>query len=442
MTALTAASELVRDGHIDRWLVLAPKRVAHSVWLEETLEWEHLAQVDIVTTVGVSAKRRLELFEQGHTFTCCSFNSLPWLVKHMELFEGQRWGIIVDETTRLKQFTGTWAKAVVQLRRLPNVHIRWGLTGTPAPNRFEELYSQVKTLAGNLIWPNESFTNWRLRQFNRDPKNEYRWNIIPVCKKDLFKDISSIGFKIDESELPPLPEPRVIDVEVSIPAHVIDLHGEIMREGLIEVEDVEIEAGSAGVAAGKQHQMAQGFVYAFEEEPIDYEDENEELDRVYDPDRITIPLHTAKLDALQDLVESANGQPMLIFYEFQADVEAIRTIWPDIPTLGRNTSDADAADYISRWKRGELPLLAMHPASAGHGLNLQSGGHLCCWYGIPYSNELYQQAIKRLSRRGQQNRVIVYRIIARGTNDRFICDSVLAGRELNQQELIREIKSI
>lgn len=415
---LTAATELIRDNVVDRWLVLGPKRVAQTVWTGEVSNWRHLTGTPIETVVG---KKPANRWSSNAAIVCVNFELLDKIPA--EMFKGQRWGCIIDETTKLKAHNGKRFKAWLKLR--PGFDIVWGLTGTPRPNRFLELFGQVRAIAGASIWGN-SFARWRNQYFYPTDYHGYNWELRPGSLELLTADLNRIGFRIDEAELPPREKPRDVDIGVDPSKAANEMFHEMGGQGLVEYGGHTITADSAAIAMAKQTQLAQGFIYTTDE------DEDE---------RHTLSVDSVKIDALAELVESMNGQPLLVFYNFQEDLRQILRRWPGTPYIGAGVSDADAGKAFEDWNAGRLPLMAMHPASGGHGLNLQHGGRHCCWYALPFSNELYRQAIKRLDRRGQPGQVINYRLLARGTHDHRIAHEVLAGREISQQEFIREVRA-
>lgn len=424
--ALTAAMELMRDDVVDRWLVLGTKAICTDVWIDEAANWEHLKHLKADTVVGKKAKDRFEFGDAD--FYCVNYDLMPKLAP--EMFEGRRWGVILDEPTKLKAHNGGRSQYWGGGPRRKEDHglrtsfaVKWSLTGTPKPNRYIELFGQVRAVNGRKLW-GRAFTTWRDKHFYQ-PAYSREYHLLPGAREKILADVNTIGFKVDESELPPSKGARFIDIKVHTPPETVKLARQMMVDGLVTVGGVPIEAGSAAIAMNKRRQLEQGFIYV--------KDEDTEQVKTFDVDHV-------KLDALKELVDQLQGEPLLVFYNFQEDLRRLRDEFPGLKWLGSGVSDAESREARQLWNDGKLEMLALHPASAGHGVQLQHGGHYACWYSLPFSNELYQQANKRIDRRGQKHQVTIYRLIGE-IDDRRIVDEVLGGREMSQRDFIDSLKA-
>lgn len=425
--ALTAAMELMRDDVVDRWLVLGTKAICTDVWIDEAASWSHLNHLKVDTVVGKKPKDRFDFGDAD--LYCVNYDLIDRLTEDM--FKGERWGVIIDEPTKLKAHNGNRSQHWGGGPRRKEDHglrtafqIKWSLTGTPKPNRYIELFGQVRAVNGRKLW-GRAYTRWRDTHFYQ-PAYTREYHLLPGAREKILHDINTIGFKIDESELPPSKGARFVDIKVRSSDQAKYIAAALMKQGLATSQGIEVVADSAAIAMNKRRQLEQGFVYYPKPE---------------DPEQVlTLDVDHHKIDALIDLVEQLQGEPLLVFYNFQEDLRRLRHKFPGLRWLGSGVSDAESREARQLWNDGKLEMLALHPASAGHGVQLQHGGRYACWYSLPFSNELYQQANKRIDRRGQKHQVIIYRLIGE-IDDRRIVDEVLGGREMSQRSFIDSLKA-
>ena len=402
--ALTAISDLIDDGTIRAAIVVAPKRVALSTWPKEVQQWAHLCHLSVGTVSGDSARRARVLRETHHVYTC-GIDNLPWLLEEMaKMPDHPAWDqLVIDEMSRLKNPRGSRAKKLN--RNSAKFGAIWGLTGTPRPGGWEDLWMPLQIVSKGRAW-GMSFDPWREQHFVAMDYHRRKWSVRPEA-------IPLIRRVVDDWTVTIPPEDTVDVPFVSGSGHDIivplspaaradadsmerDLLISLGREGTLADIDPDddgvIVALSQAVASGKLSQIMQGYVY-----------EEGAAVQHYD---------AAKADALVDFVEALDGEPLIICYWYAEDLTVLRSLWPDLPHLGAGISDRQAERTIEDWNAGRLPLLALHPASAGHGLNLQFGGSRMMWYAMTWSPELYAQTVKRLARPGQTKPVFVHRLLA------------------------------
>lgn len=412
--ALTAICELMFDYFVvSRVLVIAPLRVAEDTWSRESKKWDHLKHLRISKILGSAPERKAALKKEADVYVINREN-VVWLVEHLEQ-ERIKWPfdmVVIDE---LSSFKSPQAKRFKALRKVrPMIDRIVGLTGTPAANSLIDLWAEMYLLdrgerLGRTITAYRG--NWFRPGFANGPV-VYKWEPRRGALEDITKRISDITVSMKAEDYLTLPDKIETTMEVTLEDKALKAYQKMERESLLELEDEEIAAMDAAAVMSKLLQLANGFIY----------NDKHEATRI----------HTAKLDVLGEIVEAADGSPVLVFYNFQADKAAIMERFPDARIL---ESDAD----IEAWNAGEVKILLAHPASAGYGLNLQDGGHIMAWYGLPWSLEQYLQAVARLQRQGQKYPVMVYHIIAKGTVDEQVAKS-LAAKDMTQNALIGILK--
>lgn len=395
--ALTAARELLDDGVIRAGIVLAPKRVAQLVWPKEIRLWEHLQNTKVAYVSGTAAQREAVMNRPAELYVV-GVDNTQWLVEYLKAHSDHPAFdlLIIDELSRFKSPTGKRARALAGIvRRFKN---RIGLTGTPRPNGYLDLFRPLQLLSAGVIWGN-NFYRWRDERFMALDFHGHRWTIRPEWRDRTLADLRPYWVTISADEMPDLPELVLVRHDIELPPPAAVEYARMQKALIAKFPDRTVLAANAAVAAGKLCQLAQGFSYG-EGGPGD-----------------TIHVHTEKADQLVELVEDLDGDPVLIAYEFQEDLRVLRDLYPDAPWLGAGVSDKRAEEIEEQWNRGELPILFLHPASAGHGLNLQHGGSQMIWYALPWSAELYDQTRKRFHRPGQTRRCFEHFIMAKGTVD-------------------------
>lgn len=464
----TTALELMRDGHVKRPLVLAPLRVAQMVWPQERAEWEHLADAEIVEWGGepsgwaegvyrdsrvlwgkiasaegripkmhdVLKRRELETKLKQYQVDYAEVNkrvraSDPPRCLHVTSYENLMWICdvwppgespfdlwIFDEIGKLKNPKSPRYKEVK--KHTAKVPIVWGLNGTPAPEGMLDLFAQVSIVDGGRLW-GKSFYKWRQEYFRPLDFKGFKWGPQYGTLERLTTQLNTVAFRVDESQLSYQKTMLHSQIPVQLPTKARSLYEEMEKEMSLTVEDVDITAFSAAAASMKIRQLAQGFVYD------EYGDAH--------------VVHTEKAHALADLIDEMQGEPLLVAYEFAQDLRAIQRVWPNVPYLGQGVSSAKATEHVRRWNNRELPVLALHPFSAGHGLNLQKGGSHICWYALPWPRESWDQVNGRIDRQGQTRACFGHSIVALNTVDQRVW-KVLQDKGATQQTIIDAIRRV
>ena len=421
--ALTAIAELISDGHRRHALVVAPKLVATTVWPVEILAWPHLAHLRIAVLDG-GPERRRELLAAAadREITVIGVDLVPWLVRELAAVADDHPlldVLIIDETSRLKDPSGKRARALLKVAG--RFRTRWGLTGTPRPNSSRDLFMPAAIITDGALW-GRAFVPWQKRHFRpRDPFGR-EWAALPGAEEKIAADFGTVTMTVADEDMPDLPPLNVIVTPLKLPDAAMAIYKTMQQELFAEIEGRGIEAASPLIATGKLAQLANGFLYG---------------DGAGDP----VFVHSCKIDWLRELVESLDGEPLLVAYEFIEDLRTIRRTFGQVPTLGGQTGAREASRLVADWNDGKLPLLAFHPASAGHGLNLQHGGSRMAWLSPSWSAELTEQAIARIYRPGQTQHVTVHVCVAAGTVDEMKRDRVI-NKMSAQQAFRRHLEQI
>lgn len=417
VTTLTAVNELMYDYfEISKVLVIAPLRVARDTWPAEIQKWEHLQNLTYSVAVGTEAERLRALKAKADIYIINREN-VQWLIEESgAVFNYDM--LIIDELSSFKNHDTKRFKSLMKMR--PKVRRVVGLTGTPSSNGLMDLWAEFRLLD----------MGQRLGRFIGKYRNDYflpdkyKGNIVysyrplPDAEQQIYDKISDITISMKSTDHLKMPELIISEYPVKLSEEERQHYEELKEELVLELPDGDVTASNAGSLSNKLSQMANGAIYS--------------------DDRDILPIHDRKLDALEDIIEAANGKPVLVAYWFKHDLARIQE---RLNKLHIPFATMDKADSISRWQRGELPVGLIHPASAGHGLNLQSGGSTLIWFGLTWSLELYQQTNARLWRQGQQSKtVIIQHIITTGTIDRKIM-SALQKKEETQNALIDAVKA-
>src|SRR5690625_795040 len=414
ITTLTAVTELLHDYFsVHKVLVIAPKRVAEDTWSRETEKWQHTQYLRVSKVLGTRQEREDALEAEADLYVINREN-VSWLV---DLY-GKKWPfdmVVIDE---LSSFKSNQAKRFRQLRKVrPLIERIVGLTGTPAPHSLIDLWPQLYLLdRGERLGP--KITGFRNQYFNPERREPcryivYNWEPKEGAEEAIHEKISDICISMKAKDYLQLPERVDNVISVNLNKKEREVYKKLERDRLLEFEDQDVVANNAAGLMGKLLQIANG--------------------EVYDDEQGTVHIHDRKLDALEEIIEEAQGQPILLFYSFKHDRDRIRKRL-------KQAEELDQEDAIKRWNNGEIPLLVAHPASAGHGLNLQDGGHIIVWFGLTWSLELYQQANARLDRQGQQHSVIVHHILVEDSVDEQVL-KVLQGKEKGQDALLEAVKA-
>ena len=417
VTTLTAVNELMYDYfEISKVLVIAPLRVARDTWPAEIQKWEHLQNLTYSVAVGTEAERLRALKAKADIYIINREN-VQWLIEESgAVFNYDM--LIIDELSSFKNHDTKRFKALMKMR--PKVRRVVGLTGTPSSNGLMDLWAEFRLLD----------MGQRLGRFIGKYRNDYflpdkyKGNIVysyrplPDAEQQIYDKMSDITISMKSTDHLKMPELIISEYPVKLSEEERQHYEELKEELVLELPDGDVTASNAGSLSNKLSQMANGAIYS--------------------DDRDILPIHDRKLDALEDIIEAANGKPVLVAYWFKHDLARIQE---RLNKLHIPFATMDKADGISRWQRGELPVGLIHPASAGHGLNLQSGGSTLIWFGLTWSLELYQQTNARLWRQGQQSEtVVIQHIITAGTIDRKIM-SALQKKEETQNALIDAVKA-
>ena len=407
---LTALNDLLFDCfEVSRVLVIAPLRVARNTWPQEIGKWEHLKHLRYSVVVGTEKERRDALRKQASLYIINREN-VPWLVEKTDFSYD---AIVIDELSSFKSWSSKRFKALMKVRPLAKRVI--GLTGTPSGNGLMDLFAEFKVLdMGQRL--GRFITKYRQDYFKPDKRNGqvvFSYAPLPGAEERIYEKISDITISMKAADHLRMPELIESEYSVRMNEEEKKMYADMCEQLVLQLKGDEVTAANAGVLSGKLAQMANGAVYT--------------------DGRTTLHIHDRKLDALEDIVESMNGKPLLVAYWFRHDAERIEKRVPCVRL------DTDGA--IARWNRGEIPVALIHPASAGHGLNLQSGGSTLVWFGITWSLEFYQQTVARLYRQGQSAKtVVVQHIIAKGTIDERILRA-LKRKDKTQTALIEAVKA-
>ena len=390
--ALTAISELMYSRfEVGRVLVIAPKKVAETTWSTEAQKWDHLKHLRVSKILG-TVQQRIRAVNTPADIYVINRENVPWLVD----YDCNNWRfdmVVVDELSSFKSNKAQRFKSLCYERK--NIKRFVGLTGTPASNGLIDLWAQVYLIDGGLRL-GKSITQFRTHYCDCETHGGHftTYTMKQGADESIRNAISDVCISMKASDYLSLPECIVVDTPVYLPPKIDAQYKEFEREMLLQVDEATLDAGTAAVLSGKLLQFANGAVY----------DENKNV----------VEIHKEKLDVLSELVEGLNGQHALIFYNFKHDLDRILKHFAKSQLVIRQLrTDRDQQD----WNDGKIDLLLAHPASAGYGLNLQQGGHHVIWFGLNWSLELYEQANKRLHRQGQQEKVIIHRLVAQDTRD-------------------------
>lgn len=410
---LTAVERLLRDSFdVTRVLVIAPLKPAAETWPAEIQKWEHLQGLTYSLVLG-SEKDRTAALEKEADIYIINRENVVWLVN----FYKKKWPfdmVVIDELSSFKSPKAQRFRALKRVR--PMIKRIVGLTGTPAPNGLLDLWAQLYLIDGGEAL-GKTVTGYREKWFVPDKRNAttiFSWKPKQGAEKEIYDRLKSCCISMDSAEYLKLPERLFIRHEVELPAEVKEQYKQLERDMLLPFADGDIDAGSAGILVNKLLQLCGGCVY----------DENGGVKE----------FHSVKLDKLEQLIEEANGQPVLIFYAYRHERERIMAKFPEAVDIKEDGA-------VTRWNAGEIPILLAHPASAGHGLNLQHGGHIAIWYNWTHNLELYQQANKRLHRPGQKETVLIHHIGIKGGLDMQVLDNVLAEKANAQEYLIQALRA-
>lgn len=414
---LTALNNLLFDSfEIHRVLVIAPLRVARDTWPAEADKWDHLQNLICSVAVGSEAERRAALMKPADIYIINREN-VGWLIEDSGLpFNFDT--VVIDELSSFKNHQAKRFRSLMKVR--PKVKRVIGLTGTPSSNGLMDLWAEFRLLdMGERL--GRFISHYRLNYFMPDKRNGqviFSYKPLPGAEQKIYDKISDITISMKSTDYIKMPELISSEYTVSLSQDERNRYDEMKRDLVLQLPDGDITASNAAALSNKLCQMANGAIYT--------------------DTGNTITIHDRKLDALEDIIEASNGKPILVAYWYKHDLSRIVE---RLEKLHIPFSRLDSAESIKKWNNGKIPIALIHPASSGHGLNLQSGGSYIVWFGLTWSLELYQQTIARIWRQGQTSQtVVVQHIVTKGTIDERILKA-LSHKDNTQTSLIEAVKA-
>lgn len=411
-TAITLAAifDLTLDSFLIRKvLVIAPLCVASMTWPAEVEKWDDLKELTYAIAIGSERQRKVALLKRAQVYIINREN-VDWLVTKSGIpFDYDM--VVIDELSSFKAYGSKRFRALRKIR--PGVKRIVGLTGTPAANSLIDLWAEIGILdMGQRL--GRYITRFRNTYFEPDKRNQqviFSYKPKPGAEEAIYYLISDITISMKNTDYIKLPELVMNEVPVNLSEEEKGYYRSMKEEMVLALKDREIDAANAAALSSKLLQMANG--------------------AVYDGNGGVVRIHDRKLDALEEIIEAANGRPVLIAYWFKHDLERIQGRFSVIHLV--------TADSMKRWNEGEIPVAVIHPASAGHGLNLQTGGSTLVWFGLTWSLELYQQTNARLWRQGQKYTVVIHHVITEGTIDEQVMKA-LGRKDAAQSALIEAVR--
>ena len=411
ITTLTAINELMYDSfEISKVLIIAPLRVAQSTWKEEIEKWDHLNLLRYSIAVG-DEKERLKALKQNSDIYIINRENVDWLVTKSGIDFNFNM-LIIDELSSFKSHTSKRFKSLLKIR--PYFERVVGLTGTPSSNGLMDLWAEFRVLdLGERL--GRYITHYRNEYFLPDKRNgavifSYKPQI--NAEERIYRRLADMTISMKSTEYLKMPELILNELEINLDEKDQMKYKRFKKEMVMTIQEKEIDAINAASLSNKLIQLANG--------------------SIYDEDKKFYEVHNKKLDKLEEIIESANGKPVLVAYWFKADKERIEKRF--------KVREIKTAEDIKQWNMGMINLALIHPASAGHGLNIQSGGSTLVWFSLTWSLELYQQTNARLYRQGQKGTVVIHHLITKNTIDEDIMKS-LKRKDKTQEALMRAVKA-
>lgn len=411
--SLAAFSFLKKRKVATKMLVIAPLRVCHQVWPAEASEWTDFNHLKVVVLHGPHKEKLLE--EEEADVYCINPEGLEWLIygDKCKTFSPKRWRrlafdtLVIDELTKFKHSKGVRFKALKNV--LGSFGRRWGLTGTPAANGLLDLFGQCYVLdLGNAL--GQYITHYRMNYFVNPDHQGWKWVPQAGAKERIYERLKPLALRMSAEDYLELPALNDVFIELELPKKARDLYDRLEEDLIAKMDDGLVVAANAAAASIKLRQIASGGLYV----------DDDVLSIVGGSSRQTLSIHDVKTEWLLELIDELQGQPLLIAYEFNHDLERLqKALGKDLPFIGGGVSTKRAKELVSAWNADELPYMAVHPASAGHGLNLQGGSaaHLA-HYSMTWDLDLYDQLIRRIWRQGTKaQRVFRYHAIMKDTVD-------------------------
>lgn len=413
---------LYRDFRLNKVLVIAPKKVAEDTWSREIEKWDHLRDLRVSLVLGTVTQRRKALARDADIYVINRENVI-WLVREV----GDKWpfdGMVLDE---LSSFKSSKAKRWRMLRRVaPLCKVVWGLTGTPAPGGYIDLYAEMY-LIDNGQHLGKTLTEYRDTYFAPGAHKGhvvYEWRLRRGAKERIDAKLAEFCLSMKSEDWLDLPDRIYCPHYVHMTPEEQKIYDQFKKDRVLpllngdltdSIDDADhaIIGGNAAAVSGKLLQMANG--------------------AVYDDEGNVFHIHDQKLDVLEELIEQAQGEPVMVFYAFKHDLQRLHERFPAAREL-------DTSEDIKDWNAGKIPILLVHPASVAYGLNLQDGGHIIVWFGLTWSLEQYQQSNKRLHRQGQEKPVLIHHILTAGTLDEKVM-AALEQKDAVQSSLMDALKN-
>jgi SNF2 domain protein len=411
ITTLTAINELMYDSfEISKVLIIAPLRVAQSTWKDEIEKWDHLNLLRYSIVVG-DEKERLKALKQNSDIYIINRENVDWLVTKSGIdFNFDM--LVIDELSSFKSNTSKRFKSLLKIR--PFFERVVGLTGTPSSNGLMDLWAEFRILdLGERL--GRYITHYRNEYFLPDKRNGvviFSYKPQPHAEERIYRRLADMTISMKSTDYLKMPELILNDIKINLDEEDQIKYKKFKKEMVMTIQEKEIDAINAASLSNKLIQLANG--------------------SIYDDDKKFYEIHNKKLDKLEEIIESANGKPVLVAYWFKADKERIEKRF--------KVREIKTADDIKQWNMGMINLALIHPASAGHGLNLQSGGSTLVWFSLTWSLELYQQTNARLYRQGQKDTVVIHHLITKKTIDEDIMKS-LKRKDKTQEALMRAVKA-
>lgn len=415
LTTLTALEWMIDLlGGVNKTLIVAPLSVARNTWPAEVEKWDHTKHLTTSLVLG-SETQRIKALNADADLYITNRENVTWLVNYYK----QHWPfdtVVIDELSSFKSSNATRFRALRKVR--PKMQRVIGLTGTPAPNSLMDLWPEMYLLdQGKRL--GKTITGYRRTYFHPgagDGHIVYKWELDQGAEAKIYDAIGDIAVSMKAKDYLKLPPRTDNTVLVELKPGQIKQYRQLEKDFILEAEEdgEMITASNAAVLTNKLLQLANG--------------------AIYDDDGKVVKIHDQKIDALKGIIAEAQGQPVLVFYNFKHDLSRILEAIPEAKAFDAKSDD------VERWNRGGIPVMLAQPQSAGHGLNLQQGGHIIVWFGLTWSLEYYQQANARLDRQGQTQPVIVHHLVAQGTIDQQVL-TVLQGKAKGQNALLEAVKA-
>lgn len=407
ITTLTAITDLLDSFTVCKVLIVAPLRVANSVWHKEASNWQHTKKLTFSIVTGTERERMSALFKTADVYVINREN-VQWIVEHYK----SKWPfdmIVIDESSSFKSPASQRFKAIKKV--LPKVDRLIELTGTPSPNGLLDIWSQMYLLDGGQRL-GKSMTTYKQRFFEQD-RTGYKFTPVKSANKIIHSLIADLVISLNVDDYLEMPERIDTVIRVTMPPHRLDEYKQLERDFIMQINNNDIVAYNAATLAGKLLQYANGAMYT------------DEL-------KNWTEIHSAKLDAIDDIIAENSDENLLIAYNYKTDLIRLQARYPDAVVLDKNP------DTIAQWNKGNIKMLLAHPASAGHGLNLQHGGSIIVWFGLNWSLELYQQFNGRLHRQGQTKPVRIVHIVTDGCIDDKVMKAI-ENKAITQDELLNAL---